>query len=139
MNRVPANASAKHITFAVHSRFVDRGDCARKKQHLLFNFVNCFIRKEFGVILHEKNQSAGLRKGMPMTNSGETGVLENPNRRVKVYVLGGDGQWDDRGTGYVSCELLPVSGRSSYLASKLCAAMLNQHIHKNFDLHFGLR
>ena len=46
---------------------------------------------------------------MPMTNSNESGVLENPNRRVKVYVLGSDGQWDDRGTGYVSCELLAVS------------------------------
>lgn len=44
-----------------------------------------------------------------MTNSADSGVLENPNRRVKVYVLGIDGQWDDRGTGYVSCELLPVS------------------------------
>ena len=30
----------------------------------------------------------------------------NQNRRVKVYVLGGDGQWDDRGTGYVNCELI---------------------------------
>jgi hypothetical protein len=46
---------------------------------------------------------------MPMTTSADSGVLENPNRRVKVYVLGIDGQWDDRGTGYVSCELLPVS------------------------------
>jgi hypothetical protein len=49
---------------------------------------------------------------MPMTNSTDTGVLENPNRRVKVYVLGGDGQWDDRGTGYVSCEMLAVSIRN---------------------------
>eukprot|EP00286_Rhodomonas_abbreviata_P015508 CAMPEP_0181330680 /NCGR_PEP_ID=MMETSP1101-20121128/24043_1 /TAXON_ID=46948 /ORGANISM="Rhodomonas abbreviata, Strain Caron Lab Isolate" /LENGTH=122 /DNA_ID=CAMNT_0023439981 /DNA_START=120 /DNA_END=485 /DNA_ORIENTATION=+ len=30
----------------------------------------------------------------------------NPNRRVKVYVLGSDGQWDDRGTGYVNCEMI---------------------------------
>eukprot|EP00277_Geminigera_cryophila_P001172 CAMPEP_0179422572 /NCGR_PEP_ID=MMETSP0799-20121207/10505_1 /TAXON_ID=46947 /ORGANISM="Geminigera cryophila, Strain CCMP2564" /LENGTH=783 /DNA_ID=CAMNT_0021196723 /DNA_START=344 /DNA_END=2692 /DNA_ORIENTATION=+ len=30
----------------------------------------------------------------------------NQNRRVKVYVLGSDGQWDDRGTGYVTCELI---------------------------------
>jgi len=30
----------------------------------------------------------------------------NQNRRVKVYVLGSDGQWDDRGTGYVNCELI---------------------------------
>ncbi len=44
-----------------------------------------------------------------MTTSTDPAVVENPNRRVKVYVLGIDGQWDDRGTGYVSCEVLPVS------------------------------
>ena len=34
------------------------------------------------------------------------GTTANQNRRVKVYVLGSDGQWDDRGTGYVNCELI---------------------------------
>jgi len=37
---------------------------------------------------------------------GERDSAANQNRRVKVYVLGGDGQWDDRGTGYVTCELI---------------------------------
>ncbi len=39
---------------------------------------------------------------------GDSASIENPNRRVKVYVLGVDGQWDDRGTGYVKCEIIPV-------------------------------
>ena len=34
------------------------------------------------------------------------GTTANQNRRVKVYVLGSDGQWDDRGTGYVNCEMI---------------------------------
>ena len=43
-------------------------------------------------------------------------TLENPNRRVKVYVLGSDGQWDDRGTGYVKCEIIPVRLLRTFLA-----------------------
>ena len=43
---------------------------------------------------------------------GQGSQMENPNRRVKVYVLGSDGQWDDRGTGYVKCEVIPVSARA---------------------------
>mmetsp|Transcript_27562 Transcript_27562/g.62552 ORF Transcript_27562/g.62552 Transcript_27562/m.62552 type:complete len:818 (-) Transcript_27562:65-2518(-) len=31
-------------------------------------------------------------------------------RRVKLYVLGGDGQWDDRGTGYVSYQFVQGNG-----------------------------
>lgn len=38
--------------------------------------------------------------------SAREGTTANQNRRVKVYVLGSDGQWDDRGTGYVNCELI---------------------------------
>ncbi|EKX54069.1 hypothetical protein GUITHDRAFT_55103, partial [Guillardia theta CCMP2712] len=30
--------------------------------------------------------------------------------RVKLYVLGGDGQWDDRGTGYVSYQFVQGNG-----------------------------
>jgi len=41
-----------------------------------------------------------------MAGDSETAASNNQNRRVKVYVLGGDGQWEDRGTGYVNCELI---------------------------------
>jgi len=37
-----------------------------------------------------------------MAGAREATPPANQNRRVKVYVLGSDGQWDDRGTGYVS-------------------------------------
>ena len=41
-----------------------------------------------------------------MATESAQGEQQDANRRVKVYVLGGDGQWDDRGTGYVNCELI---------------------------------
>ena len=41
-----------------------------------------------------------------MADEAVEGGTQDANRRVKVYVLGVDGQWDDRGTGYVNCELI---------------------------------
>ena len=28
----------------------------------------------------------------------------NTRRRVKLYLLNGDGQWDDKGTGHITCQ-----------------------------------
>ena len=36
--------------------------------------------------------------------SAEAGASGNTRRRVKLYLLNDDGQWDDRGTGHISCQ-----------------------------------
>ena len=35
---------------------------------------------------------------------GDTNGSANTRRRVKLYLLNDDGQWDDRGTGHISCQ-----------------------------------
>ncbi|CAF4172577.1 unnamed protein product, partial [Rotaria sordida] len=61
----------------------------------------------------------------------------NNRTRVKLYTLNEERQWDDRGTGFVTC-LSPIAPNTSYsiiVKSEMdCSILLESkiHVHTNY-------
>ena len=57
---------------------------------------------------HTPARKLGVRPSLPPDHKmpgleADAGAV-NTRRRVKLYLLNGDGQWDDKGTGHITCQ-----------------------------------